>query len=60
MRIQFRTAMGVFGGIALLAAVTLQGKVRAITLIFLAGLALKTWIAKLRVDQEGARTRTPQ
>lgn len=53
MRIQFRTAMGVFGGIALLAAVTLQGKVRAITLIFLAGLALKTWIAKLRVDQEG-------
>lgn len=44
--------MAVFGGIAALAAVTLEGKVRMITLIFLGGLALKTWIAKLRIDQD--------
>ena len=39
------TAMLTFGALALLAAVTLDGLFRLAVWIFLAGLAVKTWIA---------------
>jgi hypothetical protein len=38
-------AFGCYGVLALLAAFTLDGLFRTVVWIFLAGLALKTWIA---------------
>ncbi len=44
--------MATFAALAVLAGVTLTGVIRIATLVFLGGLALKTWIAVLkdRVD----------
>jgi hypothetical protein len=41
---RFHRAMGAFGALGVLAAFTLDGKIRLATLIFLAGLALRTAI----------------
>jgi hypothetical protein len=51
MKVRFQQALISYGVLAALAAATLQGKVRLITLIFLAGLAVKTWIAKLQSER---------
>jgi hypothetical protein len=45
MRNRFFTAMGSYAILALLAGLTLDGVFRAAVWIFLAGLAVKTWIA---------------
>ena len=45
MTLRLVTAMLTFGALALLAAVTLDGLFRLAVWIFLAGLAVKTWIA---------------
>jgi len=45
MNKRFLTAMGAYAGFALLAAFTLDGLLRTALWIFLAGLAVKTWIA---------------
>jgi hypothetical protein len=42
--------MSCYAAIALLAALTLQGVFLAAVLVFLAGLAVKTWIAAVRRD----------
>ena len=47
-RRRFYLAMGCYAAIALLATFTLDGKFRWVVWIFLAGLALKTFIATLR------------
>lgn len=50
---RFQAAMAAFAGLALLAALTLDGKIRLATLIFLVGLALRTAIHyKARRDSE--------
>lgn len=41
---RFQTALATFAALALLAAFTLDGKIRLATLIFLGGLALRTVI----------------
>jgi fructose-specific phosphotransferase system IIC component len=48
---RFWQAIGVFAILGGLAALTLTGPVRAATLLFLAGLAAKTWIALLQHRQ---------
>ena len=48
MRPGFRLAMVTYGVLGLLAFVTLEGKVRMATLVFLAGFGVKTWIAEWR------------
>jgi len=45
MRPRLVTALVTFAALALLAAVTLDGLFRVAVWIFLAGLAVKTWIA---------------
>jgi len=40
-------ALGVYAAIALLAGVTLSGKFRIAVWIFMAGLAVKTWLVSL-------------
>jgi uncharacterized membrane protein YczE len=45
---RFRAAMAILAGLAILAGVTLDGPIRIGTLVFLGGIALKTWIAVLR------------
>jgi hypothetical protein len=42
---RFLWAMGTYAVLALLAALTLDGKMRIAVWIFLGGLAVKTWIA---------------
>ncbi len=42
---RFYLAMGMYAVLAILAGVTLDGKIRIATLVFLAGLALRTMIA---------------
>ncbi len=50
---RFYAAMGAFAVLGVLAGVTLDGKIRLATLIFLAGLALRTAIHyKARGDSE--------
>ncbi len=49
---RFVTAMGIFAILATLATVTLDGPIRLVTLIFLAGLAVKTYLATLRRDDD--------
>jgi hypothetical protein len=46
---RFRMAMGAFALLGVLAAFTLDGKIRIATLIFLAGLAARTAIHHYRV-----------
>lgn len=48
MHQRFYAAMGTYVALALLSAVTLRGDIRLATLIFLAGLALKTYLHFLR------------
>ena len=45
---KFYLALTCYGGIALLATFTLDGKFRSVVWIFLSGLALKTYIATLK------------
>jgi hypothetical protein len=45
MKPRFLKAMATFAVLAILAAFTLDGLIRAAVLIFLAGLAVKTYIA---------------
>ncbi len=45
---KFYLALACYGAIALLAALTLDGKFRLVVWIFLGGLALKTYIATLK------------
>ena len=53
MKQRFQMAMTAFAVLALLAGFTLDGKIRLATLIFLAGLALRTAIHyKARGDSE--------
>ncbi len=47
---RFITAMACYAVLALLATFTLEGVFRTCVWIFLAGLAVKTWIAKARQD----------
>ena len=48
MNIKFLSAMAVYAVLALLAGVTLTGAMRIAVWIFLAGLAVKTWLATLQ------------
>jgi hypothetical protein len=48
MNRKFQVTLGVYLALALLALVTLEGQIRAATLIFLAGFALKTYLVVLR------------
>ncbi len=52
MEQRFWPAIGALAILALLSLLTLSGPIRWATLLFLAGLALKTWIALLRHRQE--------
>jgi hypothetical protein len=45
MKTRLYKALGAYGILAALAAFTLDGPFRAVILVFLGGLALKTWIA---------------
>ena len=49
---RFDLALTAYGVLALLAFLTLDGRIRLATLILLAGLALKTWLVKLRRNTE--------
>jgi hypothetical protein len=49
---RYVAGMVIYGGLAVLAGLTLDGAIRIATWIFLAGLALKTWIAALK-DRSG-------
>ena len=51
-RTKFYIALGCYAALAALAAVTLDGPFRLAVWIFLAGLAVKTWLARLRHDQD--------
>ena len=51
-RQRFYIAMGVYTVLAILATVTLDGPIRLVTWIFLAGLAVKTYLSTLRPDDE--------
>ena len=44
---RFYLALAAYGVLAMLALVTLDGRIRLVTLILLAGLALRTWLVKL-------------
>jgi len=50
MKPRYLAAMLSYGALAVLAAATLSGLFRIAVWIFLAGLALKTWIAAVRED----------
>ena len=45
---RFLTTLGIYVVLALLATFTLTGTIRIATLIFLAGIALKTWLVVLK------------
>jgi hypothetical protein len=45
---RFHVAMSIYAALGILSATTLEGKIRWATLIFLGGLALKTWLSVLR------------
>jgi len=50
MKARFIAALACYGVLALLAAFTLDGVFRIGVWIFLAGLGVKTWIARLQRD----------
>ncbi|MBI4902101.1 MAG: hypothetical protein HY820_00595 [Acidobacteria bacterium] len=54
MRPRLRTALGLLAGIAMMAMMTLDGRLRAAVLLLLSGLGLKLWIAELKRKQEAA------
>ena len=49
---KYLIAMGVYGLLAILAGFQMDGNIRLAVWIFLGGLAAKTWIGKLRMDQD--------
>ncbi len=51
-RSRFYLAIGAYAVLGVLAATTLEGPLRLATLVFLGGLALKTWLVVLRRDAE--------
>jgi len=51
MNLRFLTAMACYTVLALLAAFTLDRTPRIVVWLFLGGLAVKTWIAKVRKDR---------
>ena len=53
MRPGFRSVILTFAGLAILATITLEGKLRLATLIFLAGFGAKAWLVELRRRSEG-------
>jgi hypothetical protein len=50
--LRFIAAEGFYAVLAILAGFTLDGKIRLATWIFLAGIALKTWLVVLKRDQD--------
>ena len=48
MNIRFRTAMLIYAGLAVMAALTLTGRILIATLIILGLFAFKTWLAVLK------------
>lgn len=52
MKLGLQSAMATYVALALLAALTLDGKFRLVVWIFLGGLALKTWIAAKREREQ--------
>ena len=48
MILGFRAAMGIFAGLAILAGLTLDGKIRLVTLLILGAFALKVVLVELR------------
>jgi hypothetical protein len=57
MERRFWRAIGTLAVLAGMAATTLGGPIRIATLIFLGGIAVKTWIALLQRRQEDNETR---
>ena len=51
-RSRFRTAMGAYAILAILAWTTLDDGLRWLVLILLAGLALRTWVHLRRIELE--------
>ncbi|MDX1984016.1 MAG: hypothetical protein SFV51_27320 [Bryobacteraceae bacterium] len=51
---RFRRTVMILAILGALSALTLHGPIRTATLIFLAGITLKTWIALLRHRQQQA------
>lgn len=49
---RFAKALAAYLALALLAFFTLEGSLRLITLVWLAGLAIKTWLVQRRRKQE--------
>lgn len=47
-RRRFQMALGVYAMLAIVASVSLQGNIRLVVWILLAGLGVKTWIAHLQ------------
>ena len=45
---RFKVTMSIYAGLAILAFLTLTGDIRIATLIFLGGIALKTWLVVLK------------
>jgi hypothetical protein len=48
MKPGFRITILTFAILALLSAITLEGKIRTATLVFLGGFGAKTWIAEIK------------
>ena len=47
-RLTLYRTLGLYGVLGTLAALTLDGRIRTATLIFVGGITLKTWIAWVR------------
>jgi hypothetical protein len=45
---RFRATLGILAALAILAGWTLDGAIRIATLVFLGGIALKTWLVVLK------------
>ncbi len=53
MRLRLGTAMAAYGVLALAAGLTLERLPRTVVWLFLLALAVKTWIAAKRREQDG-------
>ena len=51
-RPSFQVALTIYAGLCLLAGFSLEGPLRTVVIVVLAGFAFKTWIGKLREQQE--------
>jgi hypothetical protein len=58
MKSKFRLAMMAYCALAAAAALTLDGYFRIGVVVFLAGLAVRTWVHQKREDMERAETRS--